>query len=169
MNIEGIIIATGFMLLVGSIVFMIISNIPRGLRLLAKGLLIFGGVMMILPVILNHYFPESNIHQIGRILSYMSFHLGIVTILYGKIFIGFKDVKYRNSKWKPVNNQPLFVYMIAYLISQIFAYGMNIDILKEVIITESSTRTSPFGVPFILSIMVGGLVYISTVKKREVS
>ena len=169
MNIEGILLGAGFMLLIGSIVFMVIGNLPRGLRLLAKGLLIFGGVMMILPVILDYYFPESSIHQFGRVLSYVSFHLGIITIIYGKIFIGFKDVKYRNSKWKPVNHQPLFVYMIAYLITQILGYGMNVDVLKEVIITESTTQTSSFGVPFLLALVAGGLTYFSTVKKKEVS
>ncbi len=78
MNIEGIIIASVFMLLVGSIAFMIITNLPRRLRLLAKGLLIFGGVMMVLPVILNHYFPESSIQQFGRVLSYSVKYLDMV-------------------------------------------------------------------------------------------
>ncbi len=46
---------------------------------------------------------------------------------------------------------------------------MNIDILKEVIITESTTQTSPFGVPFFLSLVAGGLVCFSNLKKKEVS
>jgi len=59
--------------------------------------------------------------------------------------------------------------MIAYLITQILGYGMNVDVLKEVIITESTTQTSSFGVPFLLALVAGGLTYFSTVKKKEVS
>ena len=169
MNIEGIILGSAFMLLVGSFVFMIIGNLPKDLRLLAKGLLILGGVMMVSPVIMDYYFPELEILKFGRVLSYISFHLGTITIIYGKIYVAFKDVKYKKSKWKPVNHHPLLVYMITYLITQIFGYGMNIDVLKEVIITESTTQTSPFGVPFILSLVAGGLVYYSIVQKKEVS
>lgn len=170
MNIEGMILGAAFMVLVGSFVFMIIGNLPKGLRLLAKGLLILGGVMMVTPLIMDYYFPELEILKFGRVLSYISFHLGTITIIYGKIFVAFKYVKYKKSKWKPVNHHPLFVYMITYLITQIFGYGMNIDALKEVIITESSTQTSPFGVPFILSLAAGGLVYYSIAhKKKKVS
>lgn len=170
MNIEGIIIGSAFILLVGSVVFMIITNLPRKLRLLAKGLLIFGAIMMILPpVVGSYFFPESNIHEIGRVLSYVSFHLGFITIIYGKIFVRFKDVKYKNSKWKLMNSQPLFVYMITYLIIQIFGYGLNIDVLKEVIITESNTQSTPFGVPLLLSLMAGSLVYYYNLQQNNAS
>lgn len=169
MNIEGIFLGSAFMLLVGSFVFMIIGNLPKGLRLLAKGFLILGAVMMASPIIMDYYFPELEILKFGRVLSYVSFHLGTITIIYGKIYVAYKDVKYKKSKWKPVHHRPLLVYIITYLITQIVGYGMNIDALKEVIITESSTQTSPFGVPLILSLVAGGVVYYSIVQKKEVS
>ncbi len=169
MNIEGIFIGSTFMMLVGSFIFMIIGNLPKGLRLLAKGLLILGGVMMVLPVIIDYYLPNFEVFKFARVLSYTALHLGTITIIFGKIFVAFKDVKYRNSKWELMNYQPLFIYMLAYVATQLFGYGLNIDPLKEVIITESSTQTSPFGLPFIVSLFVAGGFYFSMIKKQEVS
>ncbi|SET61500.1 hypothetical protein SAMN05660297_02934 [Natronincola peptidivorans] len=167
MNTEGIVLGSTFMLLVGSIIFVVITDLPRRLRLLAKGSLILGASMLIFSTIGSYYFPQLYIDTIGRVLYYVLIHLGIMTILYGKIYIRFEDIKYKDSKWKPTNNQPLYIYIITFLIIQMLGYGLNIDVLKVVVLTENAARSTFPGVPLLMSLIAGGTVYYNGLRQKN--
>ncbi|MDQ2088003.1 hypothetical protein RBH29_16360 [Herbivorax sp. ANBcel31] len=61
----------------------------------------------------------------------------------------------------------MYIYIITYLIIQILGYGLSIDALKIVVITEDSTKSTFPGVPLLLSLMLGSIVYYNTVRQNN--
>lgn len=167
MDAEGIVLGIGFLILVVTVAYLFIPDIQRKLRVLAIGLFILGASMLILGLIGSYYFNLFYIEDIGRALYYILMHLGIMTIIYGKIFQLFEDIKYQDSKWKPINNMPLYTYIAVYIIIQILGYGLNIDGLKVAVITENTTTTTLLGIPLLLSLMVASIMYYFSLRQKK--
>ncbi len=166
MNADGLILGAAFMLMVGTVIFIVIMDMPKRYRILAKGLLIVGPCLWYLTIFISWYYLElENIEKIGRVLFHILVHLGIIVIIFGKLHVLSKDIKYRDSKWKLTNDQSLYTYIAAYLLIHLIGFSTDIDAFKAIVITEDTSQVTSFGAPFALSLIAGIIVYYYNVCK----